>query len=102
MKDSAYSDIVFRKLNEFEQIQDIHPSPGWKESLLERIASSKPRTSSGVTSVKLVLPVLLILLLNLSFVLNTILNDARKPSMEDEVLKVISQELLINPISIKY
>ena len=101
MKESAYSDKVIRKLSEFEQIQDIQPSAGWKESLLERIDSSTHGSFTKVPSVRFVVPVILIILLNLSFVVNSILNDSRKPSIKDKALQVISQELLINPISIK-
>jgi hypothetical protein len=102
MKESEFTEKVIRKLNEFEIMQDIHPSAGWRESLMEKIASSKPRHVSNTPSAGFVVSVLFIVLLNLGFVLNSIINNSHKPSFKENEMHLISEELLINPISIKY
>jgi hypothetical protein len=101
MKESAIRDEVIQKLNEFEMMQDIHPSSGWNESLNNRLASGKTGSTSNHISARLTIPVLFIILINLVLFLNTIISSSRQVSHKDKELLVISEELLINPISIK-
>jgi hypothetical protein len=102
MKEPAFNDKVIRKLNEFEAIQDIQPSAGWNDLLMKKIESAKPVHVSTMPSAGYVISVLFIVLLNLGFVLSSILNKSNTQSSKDTEMQVISQEFLINPISIKY
>jgi hypothetical protein len=102
MKESAFSDKVIRKLNEFETMQEIQPSAEWNDLLMTKIASAKPVHVSDMPSTGFVVSVLFIVLLNLGFVLSSILNKSNTQSYKDKKMQVISQELLINPLSIKY
>jgi hypothetical protein len=101
MKESALSDIVTQKLNEFEMMQNIQTSAGWNESLMNKIASAKSGPALNLSSARVAIPVLLIVLVNIVFFLNTILSNSHQDSFKDKELQVISEEFLINPISIK-
>jgi hypothetical protein len=101
MKESAFSDKVVQKLNEFERMQNIQPSAGWNESLLNKIASAKSGSASNLPSAGFAIPVLFIVLVNIVLFLNIIIDNSYQGSYKDNELQVISEELLINPISIK-
>ena len=101
MKESAFSDKVMQKLNEFEMMQNIQPSAGWNESLMNKIASAKSGSASNLSSARFAIPVLFIVLINIVFFLNTIITNSQQDSYKDKELQVISEEFLINPISIK-
>ena len=101
MKESAFSVKVMQKLNEFEMMQNIQPSVGWNESLMYKIASAKSGSTSNLPSTGFVIPVLFIVLVNIVLFLNTIITNSHQGSYKDKELQVISEELLINPISIK-
>ena len=101
MKESALSDKVMQKLNEFEMMANIQPSAGWNESLINKIASAKSDPASNLSSARFAIPVLFIVLVNIVFFLNTIITNSHQDSYKDKELQVISEEFLINPISIK-
>jgi hypothetical protein len=101
MKESAFSDKVIHKLNEFEMMENIQPSAGWNESLMNKIASAKSGSPSNLPSAGFAIPVLFIVLVNIVLFLNTIITNSYQGSYKDKELQVISEELLINPISIK-
>jgi hypothetical protein len=100
MNESAYSGQVMQKLNEFEMMQNIQPSEGWNESLRNKIASAKSGSSSKLPSARFIIPVLLIVFVNIVLFLNTITNNSQQGSNKDKELRIISEELLINPVSI--
>lgn len=101
MKESAFSGKVMQKLNEFDMMQNIQPSTGWNESLMNKIAAAKSGSASNLPSARFAIPVLFIVLVNIVLFLNTIINNSHQVSYKDTELQVISEELLINPISIK-
>ena len=101
MKESAFSGQVMQKLNEFEMMQNIQPSVGWNESLRNKIAYAKSGSASNLPSARFIIPVFFIVLVNIVLFLNTIISTSQQGSYKDKELKVISEELLINPISIK-
>jgi hypothetical protein len=101
MKESGFSGEAMQKLNEFEMMQNIQPSEGWNESLMNKIASVKSGSASNFPSARFVIPVLFIVLVNIVLFLNTIINNSQQGYYKDAELKVISEELLINPVSIK-
>jgi hypothetical protein len=101
MKESLLSDKVILKLKDFETMERIQASTGWNESLMARLESRKPDRVSNIPAAGFVVSLLFIVLINLGFVLTSIINNSN-PSYKEKDMQVISQELLINPISIKY
>jgi hypothetical protein len=98
MKESEFSDGVKQILNEFEAIPDIQPSAEWNLSLMNRLVSSKPRAISNLSLSRYNIMVLFIILINIGFILNTVIRNTPKDQLRDMELKAVSQELLINPI----
>jgi hypothetical protein len=97
MKESELNNKVEQTLMEFETMGNIQPSADWNQSLMKRVASSKPYSSSIFYSVNLaIVTILIIILINLGFILNTIINDSRQSLNRSNDLEVISKELLIN------
>jgi hypothetical protein len=103
MKESSIDSIVSQKLNEFESLKNIEPSPGWNRSLINRLASLSPASVSTVTygSTRFIITVLFFILINFGFILNSIIHNSHHNLYKDKELETISQELLINPVSIK-
>jgi hypothetical protein len=101
MNRSASEDKIKQMLHEFGEIQNIHASPGWNESLMNRLDSVKPATSSGSSSTGYGLLILLVILINLGFIFNTVINKPRQNLYKEFEMKSISEEFLINPVSIK-
>ena len=101
MKDLTLSNRVLQKLIEFESMEDIQPSAGWNDSLKRRMSSEKTRSASGYMSARFIITVLFIVLINLGFVLNTIYRNSHQNLYKNKDLETLSQELLINPVSIK-
>ena len=103
MKKSSIDGKVFQKLNEFETLKNIEPSSGWNSSLMNRLASLSSASVSTVTygSTRFVITVLFFILINVGFILNSIIHNSHHNLYKNKELETISQELLINPVSIK-
>jgi hypothetical protein len=100
MKEYVFDDKVVQMLNKFESLQYVQPSAGWNDLLIERIAMAKPVSTSFLPSRGFVLGVIFVVLINIGFILSSILSTPLKTSNQVDELKVISKELLINPISL--
>jgi|WetSurMetagenome_2_1015567.scaffolds.fasta_scaffold533033_2 hypothetical protein len=101
MKESAFSYKVTQKLDEFGKMQNIQKSSGWNESLMNKLASAKPSSASYLTSSGFGVLILFIVLINLGFIFNSVINKSNQTSYKERDMQAISEELLINPISIK-
>jgi len=88
-------------LKEFETIENIETTDDWNRSLMERLASVKPRSASPFTSTKMLVAIVFVVTLNIYFLLNALVIHPGYSAHRNNDLKVISRELLINPISIK-
>jgi hypothetical protein len=100
MKESALSNKVLQKLKEFETIENLQPSADWTQSLMNKLDSAKPYPTSGFSATKFTVVLLFIILVNIGFILNAMIRDSHQSLYRDKELLVISNELLINPISI--
>jgi hypothetical protein len=100
MKESELIGRVNKKLDEFEKLDSIYPSPDWNNSLMEKVSSvhqySPTKFSTGVITSM----VLILILINVGFILTTLVNSSVKEGRRAQDLQVISSELFVNPISI--
>ena len=99
MNQTVLNNEVLKSLNEFDTLGTIQPSAQWNESLMEKLATSKP-SSSVLPKTKFTVIVLLIVLFNIGFILKVMINNSGKTQNRNSELSVISKELLINPITI--
>jgi hypothetical protein len=100
MEESVLNMKVLKILNEFDAIEDIQPSADWNQSLMNRISSSKPHSLPDFLPARFALVVMLFVLVNLGFILSSLIGNSNKVLYRDKELLVISNELLINPVSI--
>jgi hypothetical protein len=98
MKESELSEGVNQILNEFGAIPDIQPSEEWRLSLMNRLGSSRTSSISNPSLSRYSIMVLFIILVNLGFILNTVMRNSSKAQFRDMELNAVSHELLINPI----
>jgi hypothetical protein len=101
MRESVVSEKADQRLREFETIGNIQPSQGWDEALMKRIESAKPGSAISLSFSGLVIPIILVVLLNIGFILNFAIKNSQQTSFKNQEFTVISEELLINPVSIK-
>ncbi|MEI6822377.1 MAG: hypothetical protein WCL51_10595 [Bacteroidota bacterium] len=97
MKESEVNNRVLQTLSMFDEIGDIDSTADWSQSLMNKIASVKQQSASGLPKTRFVVATLLILLINVGFVLNTMLNSSQKNTTHKSELQLISKELLVNP-----
>ncbi len=95
------NDLVLQKLKEYESLESIKPSAGWNESLMKKLDSARAHSISSHSFSGLTIAVILAVLINLGFILNSIIHTSNKSLYKDKEFQVISEELLINPISYK-
>jgi len=100
MEDPGLNSKVSKMLKEFDSIDDIEPSAGWNQSLMNRLSASKSYSAPIFPTAGFTVVVLLFVLINLGYALNAIISGPNGVSHRDKELMVISKELLINPISI--
>lgn len=92
---------VSRKLQEFEDLEEIKPSESWTDALMSRLNSVSP--SSRSMDFRTVVFVLLFLAMNTGIVLQMFKSNSEFQSLRrEEALRVVSKELLINPFSISH
>jgi hypothetical protein len=100
MKEPELSGKVQQKIDEFASIELIHPSAEWKNSLMQEIGSVHQFSPSKVSTGSVTVLLLFLLLLNVGFILTTLVNKNESKYNRSIDLKVISTELLVNPVSI--
>ena len=96
MKEQNLNSKVQKSLLEFESIENIDISEDWNNNLMNKISTSKSKSS--ITNSKITFVVLLIILLNIGFILNTLFSSSEKSTHRTKVLQVVSKELLINQL----
>jgi hypothetical protein len=101
MRESAISEKVNQKLSEFENIVNIQPSAEWNNTLMNRFDSAKRGSNSSQIFTGLMIPIIFVVLINIGFIMNTVIKNSHQPSTKDQEFRLISEELLINPVSIK-
>jgi hypothetical protein len=100
MKESEFSFRILQKLNEFETMENIQPSEEWNQLLMKKLSTARSNSVRGMSAVKFAVAALLILLINIGFILNTVIRDSKQLLRHDSELQIISKEFLINPATI--
>jgi hypothetical protein len=100
MKESEINNQVRLKLNEFETIAELNPSAAWKNSLMERLESTGNNSGQGMFSSKFTFVILFIFLVNIGFLMNSIVRNSYPSKLNEKELQALSSEFLINPVSI--
>jgi hypothetical protein len=100
MKESELNSVVMQRLAYFEEAGSIIPSAGWNDSLMIRISSVKPGSTSKNSATKYTVILVFILLVNLSFIFNSFIRNSGKSFTRNTELNVISTEMMVNPVSI--
>jgi hypothetical protein len=101
MKETKRNNIVLQTLMEFENMPDIQPTTGWNQELMGKLAKTKPYSPSILPRTSIAAIVLLIILVNIGFILKSVIINSGNNLHRNNELQVISKELLINPISLK-
>jgi hypothetical protein len=102
MKEYDLQKNVLKTLNQFENLESIDPDEGWYQTLMRKVESEHQSNSVRISVSKFALITMFILLINIGFILNTIIRDSKQPTNHDAELNAISKEFLINPGSINY
>ena len=99
MKELALHIEVTQSLLEFETLKDNEISAEWEQSLINRINKSKLHSLSRL-SLNMFVVTILIILFNLSFILNILIHNSPASSSHQRDLQMISKDFLINPVSL--
>lgn len=91
-----------KMLHDFENMETIHPSEEWNESLMERLNQMKPGTSVSSSLRRFNAVLILFGFINLCFVLNALMVKSPAKQAREKELMEISAEILINPSSINH
>jgi hypothetical protein len=100
MKESKENNDLLKTIEVFDNIGVLHPSEEWNHSLMVRLATAKQNAAPVSQTTKISVLVLFIVLLNVGFILNAFMSNSHRRVHRNNDLKVISKELLINPVSI--
>ncbi|MEI6088836.1 MAG: hypothetical protein WCR42_00135 [bacterium] len=88
--------ITMQKLRDFENLEEIQPSQEWNDSLMNQLNNRKRHQFAKFTIV-----ILLIILVNIGFLINSINHRASQYVDRGKELSIISNEFLINTSSSK-
>ena len=100
MKEQELKKKIFNAIQEFESLENIESSTEWNNSLIQKLSHKKPNSRFVIASPNYLLIVMLIAALNIGFIFKTINTNSNQTSSRKEELKLVSKELLINPISL--
>lgn len=100
MKEPSINSKVFQSLHEFETMENITTSKEWNDSLMVRLSYAKHHPASRFPSAKFVIVAVMVLLINIGFFVNSMINNSQQDSCRNNTLQLISKELLINPTSL--
>jgi hypothetical protein len=100
MKNPEFNKEVMSKLSDFESLESISPSEEWKQSIAKRLISVKPISNSAIISTKYKVLVLIAILINVGIVWSSVMINSRTESSKSTELQLVSNEFLVNPISI--
>ena len=97
MKESKLNNRVSEILKEFEGLEDIRLSSGWRQSLDRKLSSSKPGSEQSYTGAKFSVLITFFVLINVGFVAKMLIGDYLPSHHRGAELKMISKDLLFNP-----
>lgn len=100
MKETDINGIVLQKLNEFENLERIHPSEAWNKSLINRLSGINTASTSVFLSAKFIIALLFFVLINAGFILNSMVHNPNHRQDRNGEFKTLSEEFLINPVSL--
>jgi len=100
MNQQELNSEILQKLTEFDSLGNIELSEEWNNSLLKKIDYSQKHSLLRLNATKFTFILVLIMLINIGFFINTMLSHKQKISHRSNDLQVISKELLINPVSL--
>ena len=98
MEDRELNNKVDCTLQEFESFPDMLVSDAWQQDLMKKIGTAKLHHESPFSKLKLVVVILFIALINLGFLLSSIIIKPHHILSRNNNLQIISKELLINPV----
>lgn len=93
-------DKIEQTLHEYEALASIEPSDEWQQSLLHKLAATKPQADTTFSTKTAMVIGLLFIVVNMGFIF-TKMTEKEGLTNRDTVLQTISKELLINPLSMK-
>ncbi|MFZ4592067.1 MAG: hypothetical protein ACOYN6_13780 [Ignavibacteria bacterium] len=96
MKAQTKDESVMQKLNEYESLENIQPSAEWNNSLMSKLNSAKPNKNKGYSSLGIVVIVTFIVVINLGFLIKSLMDNTEDSQQRNMDLQVISKELFIN------
>jgi len=97
MKVSEVNNRVLQTLTAFEKLDNIEYSPEWNRSLMDKIDTAKHQSTSGFPKMSFTVIMLFVLLINVGFIIKTVLKTSQKSSSHKSELQLISKEILVNP-----
>jgi len=101
MKESDFHNQISETLAGFDTLEYIEPSQAWEQTLMKRVSAKKSSSTSLLLKNKYVLVILFVALVNVGFILSTMLSSNSKQTVQrSNDLRTISKEFLINPSSI--
>jgi hypothetical protein len=100
MEDPKINEIISKTLNEFDLMEQLQPSAGWNESLMDRLGRSAPVSSSRMPRAAIV-AVMVMIVLNLAIFISQLKTSRGGPDGRDAEYRIISHELLSNPVSLR-
>ncbi|MCX6156995.1 MAG: hypothetical protein NTY74_03335 [Ignavibacteriae bacterium] len=96
MKAQTKDESLMQKLNEYESIESIQPSAEWNNSLMNRLNSAKPNKNKRYSPLGIAVIITFIVVINLGFLIKSLMDNAEDSQQRNMDLQVISKELLIN------
>ena len=100
MKNQKLNIEVRSRLAEFDRMESISPSEEWNQSMLSRLNSVKPISGSGIIPTRYKVLVLIAILTNVGILWSSIIIESKTDKQLTIELQIISNEFLVNPISI--
>jgi len=98
MNSSKIDYKVSESLRMFENPGIIQPSDGWHDSVMQRFSATHP--NSAAPKIRFLVITFMIILINIGFFYNALVNNTDRKVSRYSDLKVISKEFMINPTSL--
>ncbi len=93
MKPNALNEKVIEKLQEFETLENIHPSSDWDAKLQMKLQLNTTIKTNFIGKYNLIL--VCIIVLNCGLIVFSLVNELKRTTTRTTNLELISNELLI-------
>jgi len=93
MKSNELNEKVLKKLQEFETLENIYPSPDWDTELHIKLQLNSSIKANYISKYNFIL--VCIVLLNCGLILFSLFNEPKQTTSRTTNLELISNELLI-------